>query len=210
MPYIKYYLIKFNHTLFGNSFLVGNNEYNYLLKRHTYIDNERIIEIPYALSFVLKHNAEDTLEVGNVLGGYYDLKHDVLDKYEIASNVINKDVVKFNNGKKYDLIVSISTLEHVGWDEPKREKTKILKALDNLKSLLTKNGILLFTVPLGYNKYLDALLNENKIKLSEAYFLKRISTNNRWIETTWNEVKNTKYGEPFEAANAIMIGIIRR
>jgi hypothetical protein len=46
--------------------------------------------------------------------------------------------------------------------------------------------------------------------MSEAYFLKRISTDNRWIETTWNEVKNTRYGEPFEAANAIMIGIIRR
>ena len=192
-------------------FALNGTNYKYLYHRHNCTwCSEREVEIPIAWKTVCKHNNKKILEVGNVLNWYYDLKHDVLDKYEIASNVINEDVVNFNNGKKYDLIVSISTLEHVGWDEPKRSKTKILKALDNLKSLLTKNGILLFTVPLGYNKYLDALLNENKIKMSEAYFLKRISTDNRWIETAWNEVKNTRYGEPFEAANAIMIGIIRR
>ena len=43
--------------------------------------------------------------------------HDVLDKYEKGNNVINDDVVSFSTEVKYDLIVSVSTLEHVGWDE---------------------------------------------------------------------------------------------
>ena len=42
--------------------------------------------------------------------------------------------------KLYDLIISISTLEHIGWDEAPRDDTKILRALDNLMSLLSENG----------------------------------------------------------------------
>jgi hypothetical protein len=38
----------------------------------------------------------------------------VLDKYEQAPGVINEDVVSFSPPQKYDLIVSVSTLEHVG------------------------------------------------------------------------------------------------
>ena len=35
---------------------------------------------------------------------------------------------------KYDLIVTISTLEHVGWDEEPRDPSKVLRAIENLKS----------------------------------------------------------------------------
>jgi len=51
-----------------------------------------------------------------VLSHYFAVKHDIVDKYEIAPSVVNEDLVNFKPGKKYDLIVSISTLEHVGWD----------------------------------------------------------------------------------------------
>jgi cyclopropane fatty-acyl-phospholipid synthase-like methyltransferase len=51
--------------------------------------------------------------------------------------VINEDVVNFKSKKKYDLIVSISTLEHVGWDE---KPMKIPRAIENLKTLITPQG----------------------------------------------------------------------
>lgn len=201
----------FRGIKFKPYFTFNGNHYRYLYHRHNYTwCSEREVEIPIAMEVVKEHSNKKVLEVGNVLNGYYKLEHDVLDKYEIAKNVINSDVVGFNNGKKYDLIVSISTIEHVGWDEPKRDRLKILKALDSLKVLLSKNGVILFTVPLGYNRYLDELLGKNKIKVSEAYFLKRVSADNRWIEASWDEVKDSKYGKPFEAANAIMVGVIRR
>ena len=44
--------------------------------------------------------------------------------------MINQDVVDFKTNEKYDLIVSISTLEHVGWDEEPRDDKKISKALN--------------------------------------------------------------------------------
>jgi hypothetical protein len=191
-------------------FVLANKKYKYLYHRHNYTwCTEREVEIPIAWEIVRKYKSKKILEVGNVLNGYYNLKHDVLDKYEIAANVINEDVVKFCNGKKYDLIISISTLEHVGWDEPKRDRQKIPRAINNLKSMLSKDGVIFFTVPLGYNLYLDNLLHKNKIKLSETHFLKRISIDNKWIEVPWNTVKNSRFGYPYEAANAIMIGIIR-
>jgi hypothetical protein len=55
--------------------------------------------------------------------------------------------------------VSISTLEHVGWDEMTREPMKILKAIENLKNLTNPKGKIVVTLPLGYNPELDRLLN---------------------------------------------------
>jgi hypothetical protein len=57
----------------------------------------------------------------------------VADKYEVSPGVINKDIVEFVPPQKYDLIVSISTLEHVGWNEQPREPTKLLRAIEHLR-----------------------------------------------------------------------------
>jgi len=66
---------------------------------------------------VRKYRGKNILEIGNVLSRHIKLEHDILDKYETAKGVINEDIVDFKSEKKYDLIISISTLEHVGWDE---------------------------------------------------------------------------------------------
>jgi hypothetical protein len=66
---------------------------------------------------VKRYKERNILEIGNVLSHYFPVNHDIVDKYEKADGVINQDVVHFYSPKKYDLIVSVSTLEHVGWDE---------------------------------------------------------------------------------------------
>ena len=48
-------------------------------------------------------------------------------------------------------IVSISTLEHVGWDENTKDPDKIFQAIKNLKSYLVPRGKLIVTMPIGYN-----------------------------------------------------------
>ena len=55
---------------------------------------------------------------------YYKFEHDIVDKYEKKKGIINQDIVDYKPDKKYDLIISISTLEHVGWDETPRENYK--------------------------------------------------------------------------------------
>jgi hypothetical protein len=47
VPYVKYYLIKFNYALSGRIFTIGGEKYYYLLKRYKSVDNERVIEVPY-------------------------------------------------------------------------------------------------------------------------------------------------------------------
>lgn len=93
-----------------------------------------------------KYKGRKILEVGNVLSHYFPVNHDIVDKYEKADGVINQDVIDFYPSKRYDLIISISTLEHVGWDENLRDHKilrdpmKVLHAIENLKRLLAPEG----------------------------------------------------------------------
>jgi 2-polyprenyl-3-methyl-5-hydroxy-6-metoxy-1,4-benzoquinol methylase len=161
------------------------------------------------MEIIKKNHGKKILEIGNVLSHYYNFEHVIVDKYEIANGVINQDVVDFKSTEKYDLIVSISTLEHVGWDETPRDDMKIIRAIENLKSLVKPNGgMIVVTFPLGYNFALDKLLKDKAIQFTEQYYFVRISKGNEWKEASWKDVQNAKYGKPFPFANALVIGII--
>jgi hypothetical protein len=100
----------------------------------------------------------------------------VLDKYDPAPHVLNEDVIYFKPVEKYDAIISISTLEHVGWDEDVRDPAKFITAVRNLtENCLAPGGCMLVTVPLGYNTYLDDNLAMGADYFNEKYFLKRVS-----------------------------------
>lgn len=189
-------------TFQGNKFYYFYHKYNNVWK------NERAVEIPIIWCIVEKNRGKRILEVGNVLSHYFLVNHDIVDKYEKADDVINEDVVNFQPSKKYDLIVSISTLEHVGWDENPREASKIFRAIEHLKNLLSPGGKMIVTLPLGYNLKLDKFLKEGKLKFDNKYYLKRITKDNEWIEANWDDVSDVKYGEPFPNANGLIIGII--
>jgi SAM-dependent methyltransferase len=191
-------------------FTLAGIKYKYL--RHPYnttYANERAVEIPVIWEVVKKYRGGKILEVGNVLSHYFPVSHDILDKYEKAEGVINQDIVEFQPPKKYDLIVSISTIEHIGWDENPREPLKILNAIEHLKQLLGPGGQVIATLPIGYNPDMDNLLKEGKIQFTTLHCLKRVSLDNKWIETEWADVQNARYGEPFPFANGLVIGVIK-
>jgi len=169
--------------------------------------NERAIEIPIISYFLKRYNQKRILEVGNVLSHYFPINHDVLDKYEKGVGVINEDVISFKSKEKYNLIISISTLEHVGWDEIPKEPKKILKAIKNLKRGLKENGKMIVTIPFGHNLEMDNMIKTGKIKFKEQHFFKRISKDNLWKEVNLKEVMNARYNKPFPFANVIVIGI---
>ncbi len=170
--------------------------------------NERAVEIPIAKEMLKKYPATEVLEVGNVLSHYFPVQHMILDKYEQGRNVVNKDVVDFSSEKPFQLIVAISTIEHIGWDESPREKGKHRKAINHLRSLLAPGGVLFVTAPIGQNHDLDADLAAGNLNFDEYYFYKRLSKE-KWGESTHEEVKNTQYNTPYRAANAFWIGIAR-
>lgn len=186
--------------------------YNYFYHEYHLTWNcERAVEIPIIWEIVKKYNGKRILEVGNVLSHYFSINHDILDKYEKANGVINQDVVDFRPNKKYDLIVSISTLEHVGWDEKPQDDMKILKAIQNLKSILAQNGKIVVTLPLGYNNVMDNLIRNGDIQFTKMFCLKRISNdNNKWIEVSWKDVQYARYNYPFPRANGLIVGVIEK
>ncbi len=170
--------------------------------------NERAVEIPVLRHMLKQYDNTDILEVGNVLGHYFTVNHTVVDKYEKGPRIINEDIVDFHPGRKYSLIFSISTMEHVGYDENVKDGLKILRGINNMKSLLKDKGKIVLTFPLGYNPSLDQLVKNGNIGFSQVYYLKRLSQNNRWAEGTRHDIQNAKYRSPFPGGNVLVIGVI--
>ena len=119
---------------------------------------ERAVEVPVAQRQVARFREKRILEVGNVLSHHGPVAHDVVDKYESAPGVRNVDVLDLPAEPAYDLIVSVSTLEHVGRDETPRDPGRAIRALEHLRGCLAPGGELFATVPVGYNPDLDAAL----------------------------------------------------
>jgi hypothetical protein len=173
--------------------------------------NERAIAVPILWDIVkrYKEKGNDILEVGNMLSYYFKISHDVLDKYEIIEGVINQDVVDFKPSKKYDLIVSVLTLPEVGWCESPRDPTKTVRALENLKSLLSPNGQIAVVMGLGINPAFDKSLASKEIEFDKQGYLMHLKRY-RWQEANWQDVRNVKYDKSVPTAKAVMVGIIHQ
>lgn len=187
---------------FGRSYRYFYHLYNITWK------NERAVEIPVARDFLASHPSDAMLEVGNVLSWYGPVRHDILDKYEEGDGVINEDIVDFMPTRRYDVIVAISTMEHVGWDESPRDPPKVLRAIEHLKQLLAPGGVMLITVPIGYNQALDASLDEGTLCFPRQSFLKRVGLT-RWREAPWDEVRDAPYSSR-RGASGLLLGIFER
>jgi hypothetical protein len=192
------------------SFTLAGESYPYYFGRYnTTWHNERAVEVPVTWEIVRNFEPERVLEVGNVLPHYFMTSHTVLDKDEADPRVVNADVTEFETDRRYDLIVSISTLEHVGFDYSETvEERKILVAIDRLRSFLSPTGRLLVTLPIGYNPHLDKLLGDRELRFDRLLAMKRVSGDNRWAETSWEGIANLRYGEPYRGANGLVFGII--
>ncbi|MFZ0381888.1 MAG: hypothetical protein WAL38_28940, partial [Solirubrobacteraceae bacterium] len=152
---------------------------------------------------------ERVLEVGNVLPHYFQTRHTVVDKDEADPRVVSSDIVEFQPAQHFDLIVSISTLEHVGFDYSETvQPEKILGAIEHLRGLLSDRGRLLVTLPMGYNPYLDDLLRNGVLRFDRTLAMERISHDNQWRETDWEGIAHAQYGDPYRGANGLFIGII--
>ena len=181
------------------SFTFNGKTYNYF--KHPYNKtwiNERIVEVPIIWDIVEPIKGK-ILEVGNVLQHYFNINHTIIDLREKMAGVLNQDICTFKpNNTKYDLIVSISTLEHVG------KEPKIIQAFDNLKSLLAPKGSLVFTIPTSWNPEMDVAV-QKAFKITDLKALKRTTADNQWLEIPVTEVWKCKYNKPFRKANGLVI-----
>jgi hypothetical protein len=181
-------------------------------KFYSFCDTEnpdRRVEIPIVATFYNKYIDKRILEIGNVLINHLPIKHDVVDKYDTSEHCIKQDIIDYTTDEKYDLILSISTLEHIGYEPPEeKDELKVIKTIEHIKkNLLKSGGEFIFTIPLGYNKVLDKQLMCD-IEINKKYFMKRVSYY-QWRQDYDPDMITGYYDNPFGCANKILIGVIK-
>lgn len=207
----SYALAGWPWTLTGSRghFDFQGGRYQYLFHRYkrTWL-TERAVEVPIVQALVDRYDGGRVLEVGNVLSHYGSQNHLVVDKYERAPGVLNRDVLELQDLGPLDLIVAVSTLEHVGWDEHPRDPDKALRAVQALRGLLEPDGQLVLTVPIGYNPPFDEALRDGAIDVRRAAALRRIGAGIRWEEVAPAEVWSAPYDFLLYAARGVLFAFI--
>jgi SAM-dependent methyltransferase len=168
--------------------------------------NERAVEIALAERVLAAHQGARVLEVGNVLAHYRPVRHEVVDKYEQAPTVRNVDVLEVTGA--YDLIVSVSTLEHVGLDEDVRDPGKPVAAVRRLVGALAPGGTLWVSLPVGYNPDLDAAVRSGELTFDRLAALRREPRRNEWRQVPVAEVWDASYDRLVYTAHGLLVGEI--
>jgi SAM-dependent methyltransferase len=192
------------------SFEFDGEFYPYLfhLYKHSWL-RERAVEVPVVQRIVDRQPGARVLEAGNVLSHYRPQAHLVVDKYEQAEGVVNRDILDLGELGSFDLIVAISTLEHVGWDEHPRRPERALEAVRALRSGLRPGGQLVITHPVGYNPTLDEALREGAVPLSRAGALRRLGGGTHWRQVPVEEAWSAPYDFLLYSARAVVIAELR-
>lgn len=198
--------------------------------------SERAVEVPIAIEFLKQMGREKRiLEVGNVLSNYQALmaQHDdigdidILDKFEQGIGIMNVDVMDFD--KQYDVIISISTVEHIGQnaygESSSGDREAPLQAIVKIYNLLHPGGKALLTVPFGVlmdqgwliqfsSDYLDLIVTKYGIpqEAITTTFLKKLDAETGtdvprqvWIQCEEGDLENTYFQSPFPFANGIAV-----
>jgi|HubBroStandDraft_1064217.scaffolds.fasta_scaffold00972_8 hypothetical protein len=191
------------------TFRAGGEEFPYLARTAT---TERCIEVPWVVAHLARAgvSGDRVLEVGNVLSQYTDLAHVIVDKYELDPRVSNVDVLEYRPPRRFPIVVSISTLEHVGFDEPRREPGKFLRALRYLReTCLAEDGRMLVTLPFGYNPEVDEQILSRSVELGAVCLLRRTSSLNLWQEVDplrlSDDPSRYRYGRRYAGAEVVAL-----
>ena len=143
--------------------------------------NSRRIEIPivrhHIRKMALERGAISVLEIGNVLSHYEHVTWPVVDRYE--PGCINIGVKVYEPRQLADLVISISTIEHVS-GEPNEVLAKI-------RSFLAPNGLAVLTVPPRYNKHIDRHLHRGTLAADWCSSMRHIG-NGDWFPCSTREV----------------------
>jgi hypothetical protein len=193
----KVFLLRNSHpNIFG-----GPVPLHYGFKRWAW-RSERGLEIALAKRAMNKFEPQNILEVGNVLFHSGISGHQIVDKYEVGPGVQNIDILEFEKQVAIDFLVSISTLEHVGWDEEPRDSDKARLALSHISDLSPN---LLITIPVGHHLiFEDDFING---PFDAVYLAVKIRRSGRWERRPLEERKHIKYGWPYGYGNGVLIGV---
>lgn len=188
------------------SFMWEGDQVPYFTHRYHYTWlNERAVEVALALRVLADHPGARVLEIGNVLGHYMPVSHTVVDKYESGPGIHNMDVVDLDLGPRFDLILAISTLEHVGLDEDEKDPQKAARAVMRLRQHLAPRGRLWITHPVGYNLALDEQIRAGALSFTNLTALRRDRRRNRWAQVPVDQVWSAAYDWLLYTAHGVVV-----
>jgi predicted O-methyltransferase YrrM len=165
--------------------------------------NERAVEVAIGLHEVEQVPPNRVLEVGAVLPHYSNRGHFVIDLEEQLRDVFNADVLTWEPDQDYDLILSISTLEHLP------DLDAMQAAVARMKSWLAPGGTLLLTLPYGWQgaPWLDVaqVAQENLLDMTTLTRYDKIDPPAfQWgmqpLDVPW-----LAYGERSQWANSLLV-----
>ena len=195
----------------STSFRLDGTEYPYLDSRHrwTWL-NERAVEVPVVADALGRTPGASVLELGNVLAQYGHAGHRVIDRYDTDPEVENLDVLDLPPDPSYDLVISISTLEHVRWDERPQDPEAARKAVECLKQQLSPGGRLLATIPVGYHPVLERQAVDGTAGFDRVVALARTGKGNTWAEIAPEEALARPYDWLVYSAGAVLFAEFTR
>lgn len=159
--------------------------------------NERDIEIPFGADVLRRTRVQRVLEVGNAMQiTHPDLRErDIVcmyDKQGGPQDVHRVDVLGWDGGP-YGLILSISTLEHIGYEyacaDGVCDQSRAIDAVTHLTRLLAPRGRLIFTIPIGFHNELVEHVLHRAIEPSwDVSYMVRVNGYNEWQQRPLREV----------------------
>lgn len=181
-----------------STFTFNRQAYEYFQHPYNHASqNSRTVEVPIALRAILEARRKQptvrVLELGNVLSHYGSISWPVVDLRE--PGCINADIMTWQSPERYDLVISISTIEHIGYGRYARytAPTTPARVLKRLRACLAPRGRILATMPTGYNAALDDLLRAGALGADRLWFMRRVSDANEWAECSMEEALAMPY-----------------
>lgn len=168
---------------------------------------ERRVEIPISVEFLgALPPLTRALEVGNTVGLYSLRPREIVDKYEVAPGVRNIDLLDYHPVQRFGAILSVSTLEHIGYDEPTLEPGKFRASVRHLRSeCLLPQGRILLTLPLAYNPEVDEFLRDLPNQEWDVGYLVRQNIFNEWTTVPGPQAFRAASRGKYPGTNAVAV-----
>lgn len=197
----------------SNTFQFNGLELAYFRHPYNHADlNMRTVEVPIIGWYIEQAPWANILEIGNVISHYGNIGWAVLDIREQGKGIINADLMRWQPDRLFDLVVSISTLEHVGHGRYAHltGPTTPAEAWARMCSYVAPAGLAVVTVPLGYNPVLDGQLADGSLHPDEIHCMQRVSDANEWAECSLAEGVEATRPAGYSWATGMAVLICRR
>jgi len=173
----------------------------------------RSVEIALGKLAFERFKGQYILEVGNTLHQYIGGYHLCVDQFDPEQRVIQKDILGFEAFGAFDLVISISTIEHIGYDttyhgNEKKEGWRAVQATRHCYNLMRDGGSLLATWDIGANPFLDLAIEQKVIPFGSYYYLAQDPETLQWSEISQEQLKEREalYGHDRDFSRDLFVG----